>query len=329
MEEMLRLAGLQTAMSYFTILNAIAPIFLMIAAGWVLRARNLFTPEAEHSVAQLIIYLLYPALLFSLVIGSPAFDRLAEIAIAPFLGYGCIVGGMVAAFILAPMFGEKDEVRRRTFAFVTGIFNFGYLAIPVTQAVFDTETVTVLALFNLGVDLAIWSFGVILLTGKFTLSAVGRAFNPPTIAILSAVVLNLIGLDAYLPEFVLDTFSMIGAAAIPVGVVLIGATLCTATRGLPWASHRGTMAGAVSLRLFLIPLLFLGLAAVLPVIVEIKRVLIVQAAMPSGIFAIVIARYFQGHGRTAVVVAATTTIVGFFTIPLWIQLGLYLFDFGG
>jgi predicted permease len=56
--------------------------------------------------------------------------------------------------------------------------------------------------------------------------------------------------------------------------------------------------------------------------VELKRVIVVQAAMPTAMVPVIIARLYGGHPRTAVQIVLGTTAVGILTIPLWIRAGL-------
>jgi predicted permease len=56
--------------------------------------------------------------------------------------------------------------------------------------------------------------------------------------------------------------------------------------------------------------------------VELKRVLVIQAAMPSGVFPIVLARHYGGQPLTAVQIVLGTTALGILTIPLWLRVGL-------
>ena len=70
----------------------------------------------------------------------------------------------------------------------------------------------------------------------------------------------------------------------------------------------------------------LGLARVLPCSVELKRVLVVQAAMPAGVFPIVLSRLYGGDPATAVRIVAGTTLLSLVTIPLWIRWGLSWLD---
>ncbi len=75
-------------------------------------------------------------------------------------------------------------------------------------------------------------------------------------------------------------------------------------------------------RLGLLPVVFIVLAKFLPISVELKQVLVVQAAMPAATFPIVMARHYGGHLLTAVQVVAGTTVIALFLIPIWLKFGL-------
>jgi predicted permease len=68
--------------------------------------------------------------------------------------------------------------------------------------------------------------------------------------------------------------------------------------------------------------LLLLLAKFLPCSLELKRVMIVQAAMPTAIIPIIIAKLYGGHPRTAVQIVLGTTALGIFVIPLWLRAGI-------
>ena len=67
---------------------------------------------------------------------------------------------------------------------------------------------------------------------------------------------------------------------------------------------------------------FLLLARYLPATIELKRVIVLEAAMPSAVFAILASRYFHGHPTMALRVVMATSLVSFITIPLWIRFGM-------
>jgi predicted permease len=70
------------------------------------------------------------------------------------------------------------------------------------------------------------------------------------------------------------------------------------------------------------PMLILAAAKWLPLSIELKRVLVVQAAMPAGLMPIIIARHYGGQPLTAVQIVLGTTILALLTIPLWLRVGL-------
>jgi hypothetical protein len=72
------------------------------------------------------------------------------------------------------------------------------------------------------------------------------------------------------------------------------------------------------------PVLFLLLARFLPCSIELKRVLVMQAAMPAAVLPIVLTRHYGGDTRTALQVALGTSLAGLVTIPLWLRFGGHL-----
>ena len=80
----------------------------------------------------------------------------------------------------------------------------------------------------------------------------------------------------------------------------------------------------IAIRLGVLPAILLVLAAALRVDPALHAVLIVQAAMPSAVFPIVLAKIHGGDMPTALRVVLGTSLVGLVTIPLWLTFGLRL-----
>jgi predicted permease len=119
---------------------------------------------------------------------------------------------------------------------------------------------------------------------------------------------------------------MLGACAFPLGIMMAGAMVADQVRQLHPSRAAGAIAWSALFRLGVIPAVMLGLARVLPCSVELKRVLVVQAAMPAGVFPIVLSRLYGGDPATAVRIVAGTTLLSLVTIPLWIRWGLSWLD---
>jgi hypothetical protein len=105
-------------------------------------------------------------------------------------------------------------------------------------------------------------------------------------------------------------------------LILIGAVVADHLHEFHSASGWRVIGSAVLLRIGILPVLFLLLAKFLPASVELKRVIVLEAAMPAAVFPIVMARHYQGDPATAMRVVIGTSVVGLLTIPLWIRVGM-------
>ena len=79
--------------------------------------------------------------------------------------------------------------------------------------------------------------------------------------------------------------------------------------------------GACLLRLGVLPLLMLAAARWLPCPVELRRVMLIQAAMPCAVIPVILAKHYGGDPAMALRIILCTSAAGLLTIPWWIQLG--------
>ncbi|HWQ91371.1 MAG TPA: AEC family transporter, partial [Clostridia bacterium] len=148
-----------------------------------------------------------------------------------------------------------------------------------------------------------------------------KFINPPLIAIVVALGCNLLGLYNYTPRAVLTGIHWLGQCAIPMALILIGAVVADYLKDFHSASGWRAILAAVFLRQAVLPILFLLLARYLPASTELKRVIVLEAAMPAAVFPIVMARHYGGDPSTAMRVVIGTSVAGLVTIPLWIRFG--------
>ncbi len=304
------------------LLQIVLPVFLVIGAGYAMRRTRILTEEADQSLLGVLIKLFVPCLALDVIIGNESLTRPANLFLPPAAGFASVAIGLGVSLLAARIF-LKDRTVRRTFACTTGLQNYGYIPLPLCQALFDREVVGVLFAFNLGVEVAMWSIGVATISGH----QAGKRWwapllNPPILAVLAGLVLNLLGADRWIPSSVDTSWHMLGLCAVPLGLLLTGAVL--ADHATPHVLRRGWSAAflGIGLRLGVLPVLLLGLTLLLPADPALHAVLIVQAAMPSAVFPIVLAKIHDGDMPTALRVVLGTSLVGLITIPLWLAFGL-------
>ena len=308
-------------LSYATVLNAIIPVYLTMLVGALARRLKILPPEADNGLMRLSVNLLFPCLIIERLVGNPEVMNPGRVLLAAALGFGLVGVGIAISNVASPLLGLKKGEGRRTFAMTTGIQNYGYVAIPVMLALNpgNKAILGVMFTFTLGVELAVWTLGVGILTGLSN-APWKAAINTPVLSIVASLLINFLGLSAFVPDILHSVMGSLGACSVPLSVVLIGATINDLLKEerFNWA----VAIGCSVLRQAVIPVFFFLVAWLLPLTDDLKRVLIVQAAMPSAVFTIVVARHYGGHAPTAVQVVLATTVASLLSAPIVIASGM-------
>ncbi len=123
---------------------------------------------------------------------------------------------------------------------------------------------------------------------------------------------------------IFSTIHLIGICSIPLALLIIGATMADFWADFHADRGPGVMALAVIVRNAVCPLALVGLAWLLPVSQELKETLVVQAAMPAGVFTLLLARHNGGSVPVALQIIFSTSAAANITLPLWIHFGMQL-----
>jgi len=306
--------------NYWQLLALVVPVFLLFALGAVMRRACALTAETEAGMLRIYVNFLYPALILKSVLGNTALRDPANIFWPPLAGFATIVLGFAVGFYAGRALGLQVGAGLRTFAFTVGIYNYGFIPIPLMESLFGREPLGVLLVQNMGCELAVWSVGLLVLSGLSPREGWRKVVNAPICTLVAALAINLSGV--VLPAVVRHTVDLLGGCAIPFGLLLCGATLEPYLEKPRQLFHGRTTPVAWLLRLAVLPMAFLLLARYAPISSELKRVLVVQAAMPSGMMPLVLARHYGGQPVIAAQIILGTTVLGVLVIPLWLRFGL-------
>ncbi len=308
---------------FWVVLGAVLPVFCVVGAGAALRRLDWLTEEADASLLRLVINVFSPCLILTTILGNTALHDMGNLLAAPLVGFGTVAGGLLLSWTCRRFTGLRTVHEQRTFAVSTGIYNYGYVPIPLAILLYGDNTLGVLFVHNVGVEIALWTVGLFLLTGAPLGKEWRKAINPPLVAIILGLIVNLLGGAKWVPGFAFSAIKMLGQCAIPLGILLIGATIADKFHEFHSKSAWRLISTANLLRLVVLPAGFVALARYLPVSVELKRVILLQAAMPSAVFPIVMARHYGGDTATALRIVITSSAASLVTTPLWIRLGTY------
>jgi len=327
-------------------LAAILALFCIVGAGVFFRRTGRLTQAAEQPLLRLTVDLLLPCLIFDRVLKTDAFvSNPQNLWLPPLLGFSLVaVGicfGLCAALLPKRLNGMETWKQRRTFSSCVGNFNYGFVPIPLVIAMFpdDARLLGVLFVQNLGVELAVWTIVLFTMMGKIDGKSLRRVINAPSIAIVLSVSLNLLGNSRFVPDafhdhiapcfdFLLMAIKLLGAAGIPLSIILIGMIFAE-------HFHRKEIRERLSstlkisfwsilIRLAVMPAIFISLAVWLPCTLEIKQVLVIHGATGSAIFTMALAKHYGGDPKTAFDTILSNSLLTALTLPAWIAVGLSL-----
>lgn len=309
--------------SYLQLLLLILPVFGVMGIGVAMRRRNWLTVEADQSLIRLVVNVFYPCLVFENVYANPALRDPGNLGWAPAVGFVTMAAGMGICYAAGKALGFTTGTGLRTFAFSVGIYNYSYITVPVMSELFGNDVLGVLFVHNVGCEIAIWVVGILLLSGQSLKTGWRKVINMPVLTLVLSVGVNLSGLSSYVPGVLMTVVHAMAACAIPLGLILSGATLAEQLfRKSPQLFDLRTTFGAVGLRLGVLTLLMMLLARYGPFSDDLRHVILVQSVMPAGFFPIVLVKHYGGDSLVSARVVVATVAVGILLIPLWLRFGL-------
>jgi len=298
------------------IFSAVVPVFFIMALGALFQRGGWVDPALDTGIMSLNLRLFFPCFILDKLVGDPALDTWTNVLWPVSTGYSSVAVGLGIGTLVAAALRFRQGEGRRTFTVTAGIQNYGFMALPVTVALFGEGPLGIHFLYGMGVELAVWTIGIMVLRGT-TRGGWRSLLNGPCLAVVAGLTLHYLGADAWIPGSLRRGIAALGTCAVPIALFATGLAIAAQAETSAWAFQGRTVAGAVAVRLFLVPACILALARFLPVTTELRQVLAVQAAMPSAVFPIILAKLYGGHVPTAVQAVLATTLLCLATMP-WI-----------
>lgn len=296
------------------VIASVLPVYLLIIAGAVLRRTGVIRQEHDAGVMRAVYSVMLPCFILDKILGAAVLRSGSVVVWSVVLGFGLIMAGIAIGLAVGRLIGLEKGTGMRTFALSAGCQNFGFTAAPVVEILWGTGALALLFVHNIGVEAAMWSVGVMMMSGERGISW-RRLVNGPIVAVVGGLMLVALGLDDEVTGAGRKAMSMIGVGAFPLAILITGCSMIDLV-GAEKPSWKVIAGGAV-VRLALAPLVILSAAKFLPLSTELRQVLVVQAAMPAGMTAIMLARLYAGRPAVAVQIVIATTVLSLLTLP-WI-----------
>lgn len=283
------------------------PDFLLIVAGYLICRHTALDRPVWDGIERLVYYLLFPVLLFVAILRQP----LQPGALLTLAGCGLSVVGVGIALSYA--LGRWPGVDARTHASgAQTAFRFNsYVALALAERLGGVQSVAWIALLiALCVPVcnvaAVWP-----LARQAKQGFAGELMrNPLIIGTVSGLLANLAGFQ--LPEVANITLTRVGSAALPLGLMAVGAGLrMGALRDAP-----GLAASLLGIRHLVLPAVAIVLVRWADLPPAQQTVVVAFAALPTASSAYVLATRMGGHGAFVAGLVSLSTLLGMLGLPL-------------
>ncbi len=297
----------------------ILPNFLLIALGFALHRWGGFPRAFWAQVERLIYFLLFPALLFRALAKTPIdLTTATPLILGGLLVMSC---GMALSYLAKYIFAPAPML------FASGFqcaFRFNsYVGLAIAAGWGGQPGIAALALL-VGTMIPPANIASVWALAKHGEGNAWRELlrNPLIIATLSGMAYSLTGWP--LPAWIAGTLAPIGDAALPMGLLSVGAGL-KMEAAINADAENNTQPKTVMLywlavKLLALPVIawFIGRALALPSLYA--QMLILFAALPPASSAYILAARMGGDPAPVAKLITWGTLLSMLTIPLWILL---------
>ena len=283
------------------------PDLLLIVCGYLICRYTPLDRPIWDAAERLVYHVLFPALLFTSIVRNP--QRPGELLPLAAAGVAVVLLGVALAYALRRWPGV-DPALHASGAQTAFRFN-SYVALALSERLAGAQGLAWIALIialcvpvvNVAAVWPLASHG-----GRGLARELAR--NPLILATLGGLLFNLLGLR--LPDLAMQTANRIGSAALPLGLMAVGAGLrLGALREGP-----GLATALLAIRHAVLPLAAIPLVLALGLPPAQQAVVVAFAAMPTASSAYVLAVRMGGHGSYVAGLVTVSTLLAMAGLPL-------------
>ncbi|MCA1940889.1 MAG: AEC family transporter [Caenispirillum bisanense] len=306
-----------------TTLEIVVPVFLVVACGWLFASRGLVAGAGTAAITNFVFYLAIPALLFRTLATGGVQEQFDWAILGAY--YGGALLNFVAAWLLSRgVFGTPADAAG--LAGMAGTFsNLGLIGLPLVQRAYGDAGLVPFMLIIMVQSAIIFTVTTLAVEiprgrGRGWLRSVAAplrsvAVNPIVVAALGGMAFGFTGLP--LPAIVDETLVLLGRAAGPVALFVLGCSLV----GCRIAGDLRETLAITAVKLIAMPATVYVLAAhVFGQRPGWVTVAVLAAAMPCGANVYVFARRYDAYVNRATAAVVLTTLCSVATVTALIAL---------
>ena len=310
-------------MVFLHALEGLFSIVLMVSTGYFLTAKKVFTSQNAGLLPLLVNYVSLPTYMIWNLLSTFDRDKFLPLLSGVWVPAIAMLISFVIGFFLSNIVGLPLK-RKGTFRSAFFCSSAIFVGVPVNLALFGENSIPYVLIYFLANAFLFWTIGnySISLDGiaapakLISLTSLKKVFSPPFIGFTIAVALIL--LQVRLPNFLMATFKYLGGMTTPLSMLFIGIAMF----GVKFSQIRFTkdLLALLAGRFIIAPLMILWIASFIPIPELMKKVFVIQSALPAMTQTTVLANVYGADTEYAALLVSTTTLFAIIAIPIYMTL---------
>ncbi|MDR3565971.1 MAG: AEC family transporter [Negativicutes bacterium] len=305
---------------FFNAIGGLISIIIMVSLGYLLTRKGWFNQTNSALLPKLVNYIALPTyMIWNLM---TTFDKANFLPM--FNGIIVPILSMLISFFIAFAFSKALRLPQNQAGTFRSIFfcsSSVFVGVPVNLALFGEKSIPYVLVYFLANAFLFWTVGnySISLDGKtapakiVSVETLKRVCSPPFVGFALAVIL-ILG-EIHLPDFVMNTAKYLGGMTTPLSMLFIGITMF----GVKLSNIKldKAMLAVLIGRFVISPLAVLAVTAFIPIPDLMRKVFVIQAALPAMSHNTVLAKVYEADAEYAALLVTITTLFAVFAIPIY------------
>lgn len=316
-------------MNIFVIVQQMLVLLVMMLVGYIVFRIGWLDGNSCSRMSKVVVNVLNPCLMIYGVLGKSgnldgAMLGQTLVLVAVYYVVLILLSGPVASLLHI----KKEHFNLYKLMLIFS--NVAFMGIPVISSIYGNESMLLIAFYSLGYNLLLYTYGIYL-AGKGSREAEKaetgispkertaengmhwkKLVNPGVVSCVAAIAIFASGLS--MPESVCTFFDYVGNAAVPLSMILIGASVAQGGKKEFFLDKK--MYAFMAVKMLAIPIAAALLLRFLSWPAMVEGVFILMLAMPVGSIVVMLAADSGNDAIECTKGSILTTLVSVLTIPI-------------
>lgn len=292
------------------IINKVLALFLIILVGVYGSKKKIINEEVNKGLSNILLNITLPIMIISSFLIKYDAEMKRNVIRAFFYSGMTIICTIFISYVfLKPIKSKKKFLLQ----FANVFSNCGFVGFPIIGSIYGAEGVIYTSIFNMFFTILVWTYGILLFTGKIDLKEIKKVLvNPSVIAVYLGIILFIFKID--IPEVIASTMDLVGGVTTPLSMIIVGVILSQVNFKKymsDWTIYYSSL-----IKLIISPLALLMIFKVLKFDSILSNTMVLLTAMPTAALTSILAENLNKEKEYAAILVFVSTILSLVTFPL-------------